>query len=350
MRVTWLCLEWPVSGRHSGGVGRYVRRLAEAVAPMVDLTVVAPAGAVSAPGVHVVRLPPAAGRVQRYYVQPWLSRRAVQGTEPDIVHAHGDDWLLARDVPVVRTFYGRSISEARSSRGLRKLNHLVLAATEVWSARRATLRLAIASESSEAFKCHEVIPPLAAFTAPPPRQPTAEPSFAFIGTFAGRKRGWLAAQLIEAWRAEAGTDARLVAIGPEADRTQWPPWVEHRASPSDDEVRDVISRSWALIAPSAYEGFGIPAIEALHQRCRVITSPSPGSVYLSNLGGPDLPMVVRPDTELQAAIAEVVASGPCLTEDEERDAARLVSDLVQAADPRRLVERYQAVLTAGASR
>ncbi len=73
-------------------------------------------------------------RVDRYYRAPFRAAGAVRETSPDVVHAHQDDWPLAFDprwkVPIVRTYHGRKMAEARTSRGLRRNNHYVLAGLE----------------------------------------------------------------------------------------------------------------------------------------------------------------------------------------------------------------------------
>src|SRR5690606_34987731 len=132
-----------------GGIGRYVQRLAERSRDLVELTVVCFEGAVPMEGVRLVRLPAPRGRIGRYYGGALRASRAIRRLRPDLVHSHGDDVLLARGVPLVRTFYGSSLGEARSSSGLRKLNHYVLAGFEARSAARATRTLAIAPESLE---------------------------------------------------------------------------------------------------------------------------------------------------------------------------------------------------------
>jgi glycosyltransferase involved in cell wall biosynthesis len=46
-------------------------------------------------------------------------------------------------------------------------------------------------------------------------------------------------------------------------------------------VRAALAEAWLLLAPSTYEGFGIPAWEAMGSGAVVIGSPSPGLTFLA---------------------------------------------------------------------
>src|SRR5688572_13690817 len=108
LHVIWLCLEWPREQQHVGGVGRYCMRLADEIKDDVELTVVAFEGAREVPGVAFSTLPAPRGRFSRFYGAPVEARRLVSSIEADLVHAHGDDWLISKSVPLVRSFYGSS--------------------------------------------------------------------------------------------------------------------------------------------------------------------------------------------------------------------------------------------------
>ncbi len=343
MRVTWLCLEWPGGEGHAGGVGRYVYRLAQEMRERVELTVVGPANSRQLAGVEVVAMRSARSRLDRYYCLPVEARHIVAATTPDLVHAHGDDWALERHPPVVRSFYGRSWSEAMTSRGWRRWNHVLLAGLEHLSARRASIRLGIAPESVTAFRCHYLFPPLARLHTPAARAPTAEPSVLFIGSHQGRKRGWLVEQTVDAVQNPLGGPLRLVVVGPETDRGSWAEWVEHRSGLDDEGVRHLLAAAWVLVAPSEYEGFGIPAIEALHAGVAVITSPTPGSEYLLQQAGVEIPLLVATDDDLPRLLLQRLRHGPSLSDAERRAAHSRVHSLVSESSAERLERIYESL-------
>ncbi|MDF9715025.1 glycosyltransferase family 4 protein [Nocardioides sp. ChNu-153] len=345
MRVTWVSLEWPREGHHSGGVGRYAARLAARVQELVDLTVITYAGAAPVPGVELVTIPPAGSRVERYYTSAWRAARALPATRPDVVHAHGDDFLLRTSAPIVRSFYGTSWGEAKSSTGLRKANHVVLAGAELWSAKRAQLRLGIAPESLEMFRCQHVFPPYLRQQRTTGGTKGAEPVVVFIGSFRGRKRGWMVQEAVEALRAEDDR-VRLVVIGPADDAASWSPWVEHRAGLADSQVADVLGSAWVLASPSEYEGFGIPVLEGIDHGLRVVASSNPGSQYLQSRAEPGVPLDVVEDEAFGASLGRAVARGPVKSRPEREAGGRLVSDMAADGSPERLLSIYQEALRA----
>ncbi|MFA4842040.1 MAG: glycosyltransferase family 4 protein [Agrococcus sp.] len=338
MRVTWIALEWPRAGHHSGGVGRYVQRLAERTRDLVDLTVICFEDAIPMEGVAFATLPAPRGRVSRYYLSALRASRALRRLAPDVVHSHGDDVLLPPGVPLVRTFYGSSLNEARSSRGLRRLNHYLLALLERRSASRATLKLGIAPESLELMGCDTILPPYFG-VEPGPREISETPSVVFIGSFAGRKQGHVAQAAVAAIREERD-DVALVVVGPQSDAGSWEPWVEHRSGLSDAEVAALVRRSWVLVSPSAYEGFGIPVLEGLDHGLPVVAHPNPGSEYLRSLASGPVPLDLATGEAFTTALRRRIETGPVLGAAEQQAARRLIDGIVEAGSPARLVALY----------
>lgn len=343
MRVTWLCLEWPRTDRHAGGVGRYVERLAEQMRHLVDLRVVAFEGARPLAGVAFDLVKPATSRLDRYYAAPWRASRAVRIGRPDLIHVHGDDVWLPRGVPVVRTFYGSAWSEAVSSTGLRRLNHVALALVEALSAHRADVRLGLSPESAARFRCHEIVPPYFAGEGPAgaAHEPSREPTVAFIGSFEGRKQGRLVQEAVDALR--RSSDVRLVVVGPSEDRSRWASWVDHRSGLSDAEVHAVLASAWVLAAPSSYEGFGIPVLEAFEHGLRVVAFRNPGTEYLAQRGPARLPLLLTDRAAFGAVLAGSLLS-PDLTPQELSAARRLVHDVAEDGSAARLHTIYQGIL------
>lgn len=346
MRVTWIALEWPREGHHSGGVGRYTMRMAEQTAKLIDLHVIAFEGALTVPGVRFTLLPAPRGRLDRYYLSAWRVRAAVAATKPDVVHAHGDDFLVSGRAPIVRTFHGSSLSEAWASRGLRRINHFVLGGLEWWAGRRAHTRLGIAPETVEMFDCEDLFPPFLGIQEASTRSPSTVPSVAFIGSFQGRKQGWLAQQALAHIRATVHPEARLMVIGPSTDASAWEPWVEHHSGLTDTEVSDLLATAWLLVSPSSYEGFGIPVVEGLANDVRVVALHNPGSDYIRGQGAAMAPLHLTTEEGFIDRVSASLSSGPWLSEIETVDARSLVAALTYAGSPLRLQHIYQRAISA----
>lgn len=346
MRVIWICLDWPSSTSHSGGVGRYVSRLAARMRDLVDLTIVTHMDADDLDGVTMVKVPISGSRLDRFYRAPFRVNWAVKQIPADLIHAHGDDWALRTSVPVIRTFHGSSWSEARTSGGLRRYNHVILGALEHLSAWKAAKKIAIAPESARAFRCDTIMPPLGDVPPALERRPSDKPSVIFIGLYHGRKRGYLVQDAVAYASRELGRDVRLIVVGPANDAVNWGPTVEHFSGLSDREVREKVASAWALMAPSSYEGFGIPTVEGLAMGVPVVSSPNPGTNFISGLADCHLPLLVVGNEErLGDALLGRLQAGPHLSEEEAHSAARWCEQLYGMAAPERLKAIYDEVIT-----
>ena len=349
MKVTWLALEWPNSHEHSGGVGRYLYRLATEMAQHVDLQVVTLEGADKISGVAFHELPRPRGRLSRYYVSPLRAYLAIRNLEYDVLHSHGDDWYLRGIESYVRTYYGTSRGEARSSSGLRKWNHLILARLEDGSAKRADLKLGISDESVKHFECQHLFPPLLTLPSRRATVRTEVPSIVFIGGFSGRKRGHMILETVMNLR-EAGVEVDLNVVGPAADRHSWPEWVSHHAGLADDEVADLVATNWILAAPSEYEGFGIPVVEALWLGPPAITSPTPGSEYFSIFDETkDAPLYIVPDIDFAGVCAALISGREAISESMTRQGRLLVQHVAEMGSAERLLAHYREVAQRGVS-
>ena len=295
--MAMIALEWPSLGGHAGGVGRYTQRLCAALAPTVDITVFTGPHPLPQDGVTLVPVVGNAGRFDRYYLAPLRAARLVASAAPDLVHSHGDDWPVVffgnRDQPVIRTYYGCSASEALTGSLPRRLNARVTGWLEERCRSRYQVAVGIGPDSVSTFGCEQLIPPVFAPAEPPaPPAKTIAPLVVFIGEFGSRKRGHLAlAATVEVRRRVP--DLRLAVVGPPRDRERYPPWVEFHPHLEDAGVRDLIGQAWVLLAPSSYEGFGIPAWEAMTVRTAVLGTPNPGLVFLA--GDPPACSVVGED-------------------------------------------------------
>ncbi|MCD1269697.1 glycosyltransferase [Microbacterium sp. MEC084] len=325
-------------------MGRYLQRLAERMRDLVDLTVICFDDAIPMEGVNFVRLPAPRGRFGRYYTSAIRASRVLRRMVPDVVHSHGDDLMLPRGVPLIRTFYGSSLNEARSSRGLRKYNHYLLAVLEQLSARRAFVKLGIAPESRELMGCDAIFPPYFGVDRAP-TDPAPEPMVLFVGSYEGRKQGHVVQSAVEALRRE-GRGIELTVVGPHTDASSWAPWVDHRSGMSDAEVAQLYRRAWVLVSPSAYEGFGIPVLEALDHGIAAIAYPNPGSTYLRSLAEDDAPLILAEGAEFVQALRERIDRGPALSTRERESATELIEQVKRDGSPHRLVDYYHRAVGA----
>jgi glycosyltransferase involved in cell wall biosynthesis len=343
-QVSWICLEWPRAGLHSGGVGRYSYRLAELIADEVDLTVFVRSGAIPLKGVRLIELSASRSRVFRYYVDPLRLPRALARVPADLVHAFGDDWAVGGRRKV-RTFLGSAREEAKSSQGARAVNHYLIAITEWIVARRSQVRIGIAAESATRFNAHHVMPPILDTMPQFPRRKTSTPSVMFIGTFAGRKRGWLVQRLVEEAQRELATPIRLTVICPAQDAEQWASWVQVHVGLDDTSVALMLASTWVLCAPSMYEGFGIPAFEALAAGVSVVTTATPGSTYLQGGVLPNQAIrICETDADLKPALMSALQD---LGEWDDATRTSVEDRLVhlrELGSPSRLLNIYREVL------
>ncbi len=114
--------------------------------------------------------------------------------------------------------------------------------------------------------------PVAARTGP-------ERYFLFVGTIEPRKN---VPTLVDAWRiVRARHNVNLVVVGRRrADAPDIPaePGLMLMGEVPDDRLAELYSGAIACIYPSLYEGFGLPALEAMQCGCPVITSNDPAVV------------------------------------------------------------------------
>jgi glycosyltransferase involved in cell wall biosynthesis len=328
-----------------GGVGRYTYRLAEEMRHLVDLTVLTTDGAKPLDGVKIVQTRAPRTRFDRFYSTPWRLRALAGSISADVVHSHGDDWALSSNTPIVRSFYGTSWSEAMASSGLRRLNHFVLAGLEKLSARKAVTSLAIAPESLSFFNCDRVIAPVVGLPVKTCIARSEHPRVVFIGSFHGRKRGWLVQQAVENMREALRSSVELYVIGPSSDKESWNPSVIHMAGLTDSEVSEVIGSAWVLLAPSTYEGFGIPTVEALNLNIPVVATSNPGNHYFKSISDIHLPLIcVENDDEFISRSVDIVRNGAVLTDQQLESAARFVGYIKENASPAALVDVYRGAI------
>ncbi len=221
----------------------------------------------------------------------------------DIVHVHGDSQLLwRRKTPVLRTFYGSAADEARYAtstrqRILQRYHHL----GERASRRMATRTVGISRTTGAAIGQLDAVIPCGCdleFFRPGIKE--VRPTVLFVGTWEGRKRGKLVAEVFERVVRPRIPDARLWMV---VDRQVHGRGIESFTDIPDIQVADLMRRAWLFTMPSTYEGFGVPYIEALASGTPVVTTPNPGAreLFADEVAG----MLVEEES-LGSALADVL--------------------------------------------
>lgn len=276
VKVAHLHVDLPPASR--GGVARQVDLLARTqVRRGHEVTVWTTAGGpADAPyQVRTVPVPGPAVTRRLWGVARAFSSLPLEGA--DVVHAHGDDWLLPAGTPVVRTFYGSALSEALAGRRARRVAGQLFAYAAEWrSAARADAAVGISRASVASLPWVADVVPCAvddAFLQVEPR-PADRPTVLYVaGSLGGRKRGHLVVEAVRQARRRI-PDLRLVLVCPE---TVDEPFVEHRPGIPVEELSRLYGESWALCSGSSYEGFGIPYAEALAAGLPVVTTSNAGA-------------------------------------------------------------------------
>lgn len=243
---------------------------------------------------------------------------AGEADRPDVVHAHGDDWLLApalrlgglagRPRPaLVRTFHGSALAEAAAAgtAPARRLNQLLLYLAELVSAASVDAAVAVSHATARLLpRVRAVIPPgvdLTRFRPAPAAARSAVPAVLVVGTLGGRKRGWLALRAFQEVVRPRLPDAELWMVCPEPVAGPGVVWLG-KLAPAALVAR--YQQAWVVCLPSAYEGFGLPALEALACGTPVVATPNPGSGEVLDGGRYGL---LAPPAALGQALAALLA-------------------------------------------
>jgi phosphatidyl-myo-inositol alpha-mannosyltransferase len=278
----------PSSGRKVGGVEVFVDRLGRSLASSnynVEVISLSPCPEGS-PYKHrqIFKSFPFLYRRRafRLYIIPILLN-FVDFRKYDIVHLNGDDWFfLLRSGPTIRTFYGSALWEARSATSVkRRVSQYLVYPLEHLAGRLANLVLAIGNEATEIYRADGIAKLFISNSRFFAGEKTKEPSFVFIGTWRGRKRGQFVAELFLRDVLPRFPTAKLFMACDFVPVSNSIIDLEH---PSDERLAEVIRQAWGLLSASMYEGFGIPYLEALSSGTVVITTQNSGADYVLEHG------------------------------------------------------------------
>jgi len=216
------------------------------------------------------------GRLLRKF-RPALAFRAVGAGDFDITHFHGDDWLCPGSRKRVRTFYGSALFEALHAKSpLRFLYQAFFYKLEWISCLRRGALAGISRATARGLPLVKNVVtcgvPLDRFS-PAEGAKTAAPSILFIGDFNSRKRGGLLLKVFQKELLPVFPDCRLTVVGPEkitAPNVSCPGRIGEAALIAE------YRKAWIYALPSSYEGFGVPAIEAMACGTAVVATHNAG--------------------------------------------------------------------------
>jgi glycosyltransferase involved in cell wall biosynthesis len=131
---------------------------------------------------------------------------------------------------------------------------------------------------------------------------SVDPTILFVGTWAGRKRGWLAHRAFTSSVRGFVPRARLVMVSDVAPEELD---VELIRAPDDEHLGRLYAEAWVVCLPSSYEGFGMPYLEALAVCAVPVATPNPGADYV--LDGGRYGLIVRP-RDLGPALRNILSN------------------------------------------
>ena len=156
----------------------------------------------------------------------------------------------------------------------------------------------------------------------------------FVGAVDGRKRGGFLLDIFERVVRPAYPDAELTFVGPKGPSQ---PGVTYVTGVPDKDLAALYRRAWVCAAPSTYEGFGLPYLEAMACGTAVIATPNPGS---REVLGDGLQRPCRGRRRLRRLVMQLLA-------DEGRRRALETAGIRRAADFSidRMIDQYETLLS-----
>jgi phosphatidylinositol alpha-mannosyltransferase len=277
----------PAPGRKVGGVEVFVHRLAiSLVNSGNDVEVISftepPAGASYTHRPLFRRFPFLQEKRFRLSLLPLLLN-FLDFRRYDVIHFHGDDWFYVyRPVPSLRTFYGSARFESRSATSAkRKIAQAMVYRLEQLAARLADLVIGVGQEAIELYHADAVGKLFISESRFFPGAKSKDPTFLFIGSWEGRKRGKF---VVERFLNDVLPRAPNAKLFMASDVVPASDAIIDLNHPSDERLAQVLRAAWGLLSASTYEGFGIPYLEAISSGTLVITTANPGAAFVLDNG------------------------------------------------------------------
>jgi len=220
----------------------------------------------------------------------------------DVIHAHGDNYLMMARPHHIRTFYGSATAEARAARRLAlRLYYRVMAPLETAGARISAYNVAVSRNTEWSIRPIDAIIPCGIdLTRFHPGSKSEFPTVLFVGGLRGRKRGQL---LVDAFRNEvrrAHPTAQLWLVSQDNVDAEG---VVNFGRVSDDRLAELYREAWTFCMPSTYEGFGVPYIEAMASATPPVSTNNPGANEVLDGGRYG---IITSDIELGSALSALL--------------------------------------------
>lgn len=296
MKIAVISYRLPVEGKKRGGIERMAHLLADGLARRGHAVSVFSHDPRPADARYDVRPLP-----WKSFVDTWAGIRMTAGylgnllalrvdrRDFDVVIAHGDSLLLSMGrKPVVRVMHGSALGEARNATSIgRAVLQFGVYLQELLTAFISPHVVGVSANTRRDNPFVRQIIPNAVDTAifqPDPIEKSPHPAIVFVGALEGRKRGRFLIDIFERTVRPLYPDAELTFVGPPGPPVHG---VAYATGVSDQSLAALYRRAWIVAAPSTYEGFGLPYLEAMSCGTAVVATPNPGSceVLGENYGG-----------------------------------------------------------------
>jgi len=255
----------------------------------------------------------------------------------DVVHAHGDDYLLwGQNMPAhVRTMHGSCLAETLHVPGAsEKLRMAMLGLSEMLATGVAGRTVCVSQNTRRYYPwVRDVIMngvDVQAFHPQDERE--SYPTVLFVGTYHNRKRGKLLLDEFVRVVQPALPDARLWMVCDDAPAV---PGVTVFGRVSLEKLAELYRRAWVFCLASSYEGFGVPYIEAMASGTPVVATPNVGACEV--LGDGKFGVIVEP-----AKLGEALLRLLCDSDERER-LRRVGLERARDFDWNRIAGQYERI-------
>ena len=222
----------------------------------------------------------------------------------DILHYHGDDYLVNTEKKRVRTFYGSALYEALHAKNASRFMYQCLFYFFEWiSCFHKSLKVGISRSTQAALPLVKKVIPcgVSLDRYKPSGNKSEKPTILFIGDLNSRKRGKYLLKIFNNDILKENHECVLSVVGPEPC---YGTNVKYLGNLSEEDLISEYQKAWVYCMASSYEGFGVPVIEAMACGTAVAAVNNPG---IKEVIRHDYNGLLLDDTELSTGINRVIS-------------------------------------------